>query len=401
MWTSKKELAAALKLSVEAKSEKFLAVVELGPSCRGYEDGESESIEQISEKYERAQKWFGKGCMRTCCGSYQTYFYFNDDLPGRITVSYGYFKDAVKALDGREVELIIDNGALFLWQGKDYIRVPALSLGEEQKAEMPDFRLIKEQTLERYLNGYEVCGLADILKQIIGLTDKTLGNFANADLFYLENRVHGEFEDLVVAACGQRAVGLARQNVERLGGLGIMLFPSNVGRKIVSAVKMLSPSGVKLEMDNQTVVFDFGRFELRARLFSRDYVNPAVAVPGEVRAVFEFGRAQLLAFAKKSKVADDKIYFSYERGELKAAAGPFAFQVSGDLENGQRERPADDSFKFVLRTDVLLDVLRGAAADRISLMYAGADCPVYLRAGGVHYALVPAKKDKENGTAAE
>lgn len=401
MWTTKKELADALKLSVEAKSEKFLAVVELGPSCRGAKDGESESLEQLSEKQERAQKWFGKGCMRTCCGSYQTAFYFTDDLTGRITVAYGYFKDAVKALDAREVELIIENGALFLWQGKDYIRVPAISLGEEQKAAMPDFRLIKEQTLGRYLNGYELGGLADILKQIIGLTDKTLGNFAQADLFYLENRVNGDFEDLVVAACGQRAVGLARQNVERLGGLGIMLFPSNVGRKIVSAVKMLHPDGVKLEMDNQTVVFDFGRFELRAQLFSRDYVNPAVAIPGEVRAAFEFGRAQLLAFAKKAKVADEKIYFSYEHGSFRAAAGPFAFQVSGDLENGRRERPAEDSFKFVLRTDALLDVLRGAAADRISLMYAGADCPVYLRAGGVHYALVPAKKDKENGTAAE
>lgn len=399
MWTSKKELAAALKLSVQAKSEKFLAFVEFGPSMRGWAGEEANSIQQIVERAEQAQKWFGKGVMRTCCAAYQTAFYFTDNLPERITVSYAYFKDAVNALDGREVELIIEKGSLFLWQGKDYIRVPALALSEEQKNAAPRFELVEEQKFERYLNGYELGGLTDVIKQIIGLTEKTRGDYANvADLLYLENRVHGEFEDLLVAAAGQHAVGLGRQSVERLGGLGIMLFPSNVGRKIVSAVKMLNPAGVKIEMDNQTAIFDFGRFELRARLLSRDYINPAIAVPSSVRAMFEFTRAQLLAFVKKAKVSDDKIYFSYNCGELTAAAGKFEFQVSGNLENGRRENPADAAFKFYLRVDALLDVLRGATAERVRLMYAGPEQPIYLAAGPIHYALLPAQKDKQNGT---
>ncbi len=386
MWTTKKELQTALKLSVQAKGEKFMAFVELGAEAALSADGST----AVKKRF----------CMRTCCGAYQTVFYFADEfLPPtqKITVWYGYFKDAVKALDGRVVELVMENGTLFLWQGNDCTRVPGFALGEEQKAHVPDFSVCEEQAVKRRLNGYELHGLANVLKQIIGLTDKTRGNLPEAmDLLYLENRAKGGFEDLVAACGNNRALGVGRQTVERLGGLGIMLFAANVGRKIVAAAKLLCPDGVQFAADNRTAVFDFGRFELRARMFQgREYINPDIAFPGEVRAAFEFARTQLLAFVKKAKVSDKKINFSYNCGEFKAFAGKSEFQVSGDLESGRRELPADAMFSFTLAAKDLLEVLRGAEAERISLLYAGDAAPVFVAAGPVRYAVVPEKKKED------
>lgn len=81
MWTTKKELQTAIKLSVESKTEKFPAFIELGPCQRGadvFADRPDktalEALERVAHANEQLSRWFGKCEMRACCAAYETRF---------------------------------------------------------------------------------------------------------------------------------------------------------------------------------------------------------------------------------------------------------------------------------------------------------------------------------------
>lgn len=403
MWTTKKELQTAIKLSVESKTEKFPAFIELGPCQRGadvFADRPDktalDALERVAHANEQLSRWFGKCEMRACCAAYETRFLFQEELAETIRVSYQGFKQAVSGLDRRDVELKVQNGVLYLWQGRDCVRLQEMLLSEEQEAALPHFARADEDVV-RCLNGYELAGTAEILKQLIGLPGKTqCGEIMDA--VYFENRAGADgYEDLIISANNYSVLGFGRQNLDNWGGLGIFLLPANAARKIVHAQKLLSPAGADVSLGARSAVFDFGRFELRTRLLERETINPDIAVARDVKAVFEFSRAQLLAFAKKAKIFGHNVLFSYERGSFAAAAGTDYARVDGRMENGARQKPAVDDFTFSLAADDLAGVLKSAEAARVELCFGGNENPVWLRAGGLRYAFIPRKEENKNG----
>ena len=299
MWTTKKELKTAIKLSVEAKGETFPAFVELGPCKRGAEifrddpnETPEDALQRKADNLRTMDRWFGKGFMRTACRMYEASFVFKEEWPHQtITLPYSAFKEAVNILDGREVELVAENNVLYMWQGRECTRLQGLVMGEEMKASLPDINLGPE-TFTRWLNGYELCGLADILQQVVPLTNKKLGN--TVETVYFENRTLKDgVEDILVCAHNSSVVAAGSQPVDRLGGLGIFLLPANAARKILSAQRLLFPAGVSVTVGHKALELDFGRFVLKTKLPESQYLSPDATRPGEVLAQFEFTTREL------------------------------------------------------------------------------------------------------------
>lgn len=393
-----------MKLSVEAKTEKFPAFVELGPcrlSAAVFADrpaGEPlDGLRRARGDFKEFDRWFGKGQMRARAGAYETRFVFQDELEDAVRVPYDAFKKAVAGLDKRDVELKIQHGILYLGQGRDCISLRELVLTAEEEKALPQFAEPGENDVKRRLNGYELAGLADVLGQLMCLPSKTqCGDICDA--VYFENRTGKEtgYEDLIIGANNLSVLGFGRQNLDNWGGLGIFLLPANAARKIVHAQKLLHPFGAEVIFGAKEITLDFGRFEIRARLLERECVNPLIAVPRDVKAVFEFAREQLLAFAKKAKIFGHSVMFSYAAGVFSASAGTDFYGVAGRMESGSRQKPLEDNFSFMLNADDLTDVLRAVKAERVELYFGGDEKPVWLKAGRVRYAFIPKKKEEEN-----
>ncbi len=401
MWTTKKELKTAIKLSVEAKEETFPAFVKLGPCKRGAEIFRDDPNETPKDALLRKacilrtmDRWFGKGFMCTACRMYEASFVFKEAWPYQtITLPYAAFKEAVNILDGREVELVAENNVLYMWQGRECTRLQGLVMGEEMKANLPDINLGPE-TFTRWLNGYELCGLADILQQVVPLTNKKLGN--TVESVYFENRTLKEgVEDILVCAHNSSVVAAGCQPVDRLGGLGIFLMPANAARKILSAQRLLCPAGVSMTVGHKALELDFGRFILKTKLPEGQYLSPDATRPGEVLAQFEFTTRELYHFAQKAANGGTRVQFKYDGQELTASAGTLILGVDACLEHGRRFEPSLKEFQFVLLAEDLRAILKNISAARVQVLFCGAQLPVYLNAAGVRYAVALVRPDKE------
>lgn len=401
MWTTKKELKTAIKLSVEAKGETFPAFVELGPCKRGAEifrddpnETPEDALQRQADNLRTMDRWFGKGFMRTACRMYEASFVFKEEWPHQtITLPYSAFKEAVNILDGREVELVAENNVLYMWQGRECTRLQGLVMGEEMKASLPDINLGPE-TFTRWLNGYELCGLADILQQVVPLTSKKQGD--TFETVYFENRTLKDgVEDILVCAHNSSVVAAGSQPVDRLGGLGIFLLPANAARKILSAQRLLFPAGVSVTVGHKALELDFGRFVLKTKLPESQYLSPDATRPGEVLAQFEFTTRELYHFAQKAANGGTRVMFKYDGQELTASAGNLILGVDARLEHGRRFEPSLKEFKFVLLAEDLRAVLKNISAARVQVLFCGAQLPVYLNAAGVRYAVALVRPDKE------
>lgn len=403
MWTTKKELKTAIKLSVEAKGETFPAFVELGPCKRGAEifrddpnETPEDALQRTADNLRTMDRWFGKGFMRTACRMYEASFLFKEEWHHQtITLPYSAFKEAVNTLDGREVELVAENNVLYIWQGRECTRLQGLVMGEEMKANLPDINLGPE-TFTRWLSGYELCGLADILQQVVPLTNKKQGD--TLETVYFENRALKDgLEDILVSAHNSTVAAAGCQPVDRLGGLGIFLMPANAARKILSAQRLLFPAGVSVTVGHKALELDFGRFVLKTILPEGQYLSPDATRPGEVLAGFEFTTREMYHFAQKAANGGKRVLFKYDGSELKAFAGTITLGVDARLEHGRHFKFDEREFQFTLLAEDLRAVLKNISAARVQLLFCGAQLPVYLNAAGVRYAVALVPPDKPEG----
>ena len=394
MWTTKKELQTALKLAAEAKTEKFIPFIDIGP-CMPIDSEPASGIDSMQEKLGNI-RWFGKCEMRSCCTGYEARFLFQDTIEGKIRVSYEHLKDAVRGLDKREVELKIHNGELHIFQGQEDIVIRELVLSDEMLDAVPEF--IFDPVLKRRLNGYELAGTVDVLSQLICLPEKEPRYNSSSGAITFENRAGFEktYEDLLVSAGNGMTLGVGRQNLDNWGELGVFMLPANAARRIVHTHKLLHPAGVEISFGKEQAAFDFGRYKMTCRLMDTDFINPDLAVPRDVQAVFEFTRDGLLNFCKKATIFGPNVNFSYEAGSFNVVAGSYYSNISGRLENGARQRPSTESFMFILNAAELLNVLRSIHDVRVELCYGGAENPVWLRAGRMNYAFCTQKPQQEN-----
>lgn len=385
MFTSKKELMAALKLTEEARHTEYPAFVEF--ACAGaLEDG---------------GRWSGKLCMRTVCPGLETRFYFDCDghETQSVCVPYGLFKDAVKNLDGRECELVISSGVLTLWQGKDRMRIAGYDFGEEIRSCVPDFSFDPQSAVTRWLSVRELAAAADILRQLTWLP-KAAGPGSEV---YFENRVgpYEGLEDLVLCATDGYICGAGRVSVERFGGLGIFLVPGNAAGLLCKAHKCLCPNGCRLTLAGDMAVFDLGKWKLTARLAKKSFISPDIVTPRGVTAALDFEREYLLSAVRKAAWAAVKLHFVYEDGVLSLDVGDGKNWSTAAACAAGRERPAQERrFEFEVAAARLLKVLKKVSAPRVRL-YCGENALLYAAAGNVHFVIMtdknPAKQPATEG----
>ncbi|WP_424245913.1 hypothetical protein Dip510_000846 [Elusimicrobium posterum] len=409
MYTSKRELNAALKLAAASKTQGWPAFARFKASRRGFKSpeenqgqyGESEESFARRQAFEarEAESYLGVGLMQTTCGLWESEFYFRGEWKyEEITVNLGVLETAVKTLGKGEIELIAKDSFLYIWQGRECIKIGAVVFGEEITKQLPATTLRElNRGGDLWLNVYEFSGFTRILKKILTFTGKTDLGY-NYDSLYIENRARDTegYEDLFLSTCDRRIVTAGRQIVERLGGFGIFLIPSNAARKICAAAKLLSPEGMLLRLDNYVVSFEIGRAIISCKLVEADFINPEITIPRDVIAVFNLDKAQLARFAKKAKYSLSSITFEYKDGVLAAAAGHANYEAQGVIPAGQDKRPLDNDFRFELSAEALCNILKGVTADVINIYYAGEKRPVYLTADGINYAVLPvAIEDKK------
>lgn len=387
MWTSKKELQTALKLAVQSKAEAYPAFVELGPSAP-----------PKAENAPHGPHWKGNAVLRSCCGRWETKFYFSAPLEQTIRVPFELFKNAVGTLDNRECELVVQGGILTLWQGKDYLQIGELAFGEGVQNDLPQFNLPPDGEVQSWLNTRETAAVADILKQILHFTNEE----GPGSEVYLENRTgaYAGLEQLLMFCSDGYIAAAGRVRVERMGGLGLFLVPVGAVKKLARALKLLPPAGLMLTLGGPYLRFTAGRFEVTARLLEKQFLSPEIVKARGIEAALELDRGELMSFAKKASWAEVDIRFKYQDGHLHASGGGKTFSWDGRLSSGQEQPPQQLQFEFRVNAQRLLRALKGIEAAQVWLYYQPGGKLVYFKAGNIDMVLVaekPKQEEQKNG----
>ena len=381
MWTTKKELQTALKLSCVAKEENGYLHF-----CPTPQDPRHNI------------RWAGNGQMRAWCGLYETRFYFSGPLNSEIYVPYHAFAAAVRGLDGREVELMIEDGALWLFQGKDRVVLRAVPLSESAQKAMPVFDFSQAHACA--LNGYELCTTADILGQLSGIACKA-NDPQLIDCVTIHNSCVNNREALTISIENKRVAGFGHHNIGGWGGVGIWQIPANAARKIVHAQKLLKPAEMQINIGGEEVLFCTGRWQMSSKLTDKEMVNLSLLQPTAESVRVEMNTQMLKALLKKAKVFDFKICFEVFQGALCVRCGGQEWFLQGCAESGPINAAPEQEISFTLGIDDLLSVVAHVSTPAVEMVYGGAMWPVWLRAANMSYALMQAKKESETNERTE
>ena len=396
MWTTKKELQTALKLSCVAKEENgylhFAPTYQHNTHIVEEAMQDTANAEQAARRVQNSMRWVGHGQMRAWCALYETHFYFNDSLEGEIYVSYNAFADAVRGLDGREVELLIDNGSLWLFQGQDSIYLRGFPLHEEVKNKMPVFDF--SQAHKCHLNGYELNGLSDILGQLVAIPNKENAALL-MDSVTINNACSLGKEFLFVSTKNARMAGIGHQEIYRWGGVGILQIPANAARKIVHAQKLLKPAAAEIKIGGKEILFNYGRWEISSKLAEQEMINPDLLQAPDDAVSFVMNTAQFKALLKKAKVFSYKVDIVYAEGALLAHCGGQEWNLKSSVESAPAHaQQMPQEIEFSLLIDDILPVLSHITSTEVKLSYKGPIWPVWLRAGRMRYGVVPIRKNE-------
>lgn len=382
MWTSKKELAVALKLALREKWTKWPDFVRFA---------------NTSDVFTR-QGAPRCGVMKSYSARCEALFYFDNAFEAAATVSAGVLSDAVKTLRDGPCELVTAPGGVELCQGKDCLHIDTLPPDKDMEAALPFLEPAPQNCTERYLNGRESAELAAALRQLVYLPGKYSGEITGQ--VYMENRTRAQegLEELLVCACNGYTAACAAVRVERLGGLGVWILPQEAARKLAEASKRLPLlAGCGLRLWGECAGFDLGRFEVRAQLWSGDFISPDITRPSGAQAAFEFERGQLLSNIQKAVWCGVNMTFEYEDGRLLLRSGGGRFFSDVRCEAGLDEWPQERKFAFKINAKRLYEAVKNLACARVRLYWAGENRPLYLAGENVRLCVLTEKEDKNDG----